>query len=110
MRLTLYWQALKPPSHSYTVFTHLLDATGVLRGQKDSVPRGGELPTDHWLSGEVIADRYDIAIAPDAPPGRYQFEVGMYLGETGQRLPVADASGTQSPDDRILLAAELQVR
>ncbi len=110
VRLTLYWQVLKSPPRSYTVFTHLLDATGVLRGQKDSVPRGGELPTDRWLSGEVIADRYDIAIAPDAPAGRYQFEVGMYLGETGQRLPVIDANGTQSPDDRILLAAELQVR
>ncbi len=110
VRLTLYWQALNQPSHSYTVFTHALDATGVLHGQKDSVPRGGELPTDRWLPGEVIADAYDIAIAPDAPAGKYQFEVGMYLSESGERLPIVDANGARVPDDRIIVATELLVR
>ncbi len=110
VRLTLYWQALKQPSHNYTVFTHALDATGVLQGQKDSLPRGGELPTDRWLPGEVIADTYDIAVAPDAPAGKYQFEVGMYLSESGERLPIVDANGARVPDDRIIVGAELIVR
>ena len=103
VRLTLYWQALKKTSQSYTVFAHALDASGVLRGQKDALPRNGELPTDRWLPGEVVADSYEIVIAPDAPPGTYQFEVGMYSAETGKRVSVTDAGGAQLREDRVLL-------
>jgi hypothetical protein len=110
VRLTLYWQALRQPSRNYTVFTHALDATGILRGQKDSVPRGGELSTDRWLPGEVVADTYDIAIAPEAPAGKYQFEVGMYLSESGERLTIVDASGERLPEDRFIVATELLVQ
>lgn len=86
------------------MFTHALDANGVLRGQKDSAPRNGALPTDRWLPGEVIADQYDSVIAPDAPAGNYQFEVGMYLPETGARVTVMDERGARMQDDRFLLS------
>ena len=101
--MTLYWQAHQALTESYTVFVHALDPGGVLRGQKDSVPRNGDLPTDRWLPDEIIVDSYDILIAPDAPPGNYQFEVGMYRAETGARVPVKDANGVRLPDDRVLL-------
>ncbi len=110
VRLTLYWQAIRQPTHSYTVFTHALDAEGVLRGQKDSIPRGGVLPTDRWLPGEVVLDEYDIAIPPEAPTGRYQFEVGMYVAETGDRLPITDSGGARIPENRVLIGAEFSVR
>ncbi len=108
VRLTCYWQALKTPGAGFTVFAHLLDANGVLRGQKDAPPRNGELATDRWLPGEVIADAHEIAIAPDAPAGKYQFEVGMYLLETGERMAVLDAGGARVQADRVLLG-ELNV-
>ena len=35
LNLTLYWQATDTPSQDYTVFVHLLDESGTLRGQGD---------------------------------------------------------------------------
>lgn len=103
VRVTLYWQALRAPGQSYTVFVHALDAAGVLRGQKDAIPRDGALPTDRWLAGEVVADTFDVTLSPDAPAGNYQFEVGMYFSDTGTRLPIADDNGAALPDARVLL-------
>ncbi len=110
VRLTLYWQAVQRPARSYIVFTHALDQSGAVRGQEDSVPRGGSLPTDRWLPGEVVVDPYDIVIASDAAPGSYEFEVGMYLAETGVRVPAYASSGEREPDDRIVLNTNIEVR
>jgi len=102
LQLTLYWQARDEMQLSYTVFTHLLDAEEHVWGQTDSIPLRGEAPTTSWVSGEVIADRYDIIVAPDAPPGDYVFEIGMYDATTGRRLPVS-ADGLRAEGDRLLL-------
>ena len=100
--LTLYWRALTAMDTSYTVFTHLLDSDSRVWGQKDNVPKSGTYPTTLWVEGEVIADQYEIVVKPDAPPGQYVIEVGMYLPQSGQRLPVLDELG-QVQGDRILL-------
>ena len=102
LQLTLYWRCRAPMSTSYTVFAHLLDPDGAIRGQRDGIPCAGACPTDDWVVGEVIVDTYDIICQPDAPPGRYRLAVGMYDAETSQRLPVIDAHGT-SLGDRVLL-------
>jgi len=96
--LTLYWQALTEMDESYTVFTHLLAPDGSMAGQRDTAPLDGAYPTDLWLSGEVVADTYEISLRTDTPPGEHRLEVGMYVAETGARLPVSDTS-----DDAILL-------
>jgi hypothetical protein len=75
------------------VFTHLLDGNEQIRGQMDSIPLRGEAPTTSWVSGEVIADGYDIVVEPSAPPGTYTIEIGMYDAGIGQRLPVRDVGG-----------------
>jgi mannosyltransferase len=102
LHLTLYWQALAEMDTSYTVFTHLLDSDSRIWGQKDSVPGNGTLPTTSWSSGEIITDRYEIAVHPDAQPGRYVLEIGLYDADTGQRLPIVGQEGQQL-DDRVLL-------
>jgi hypothetical protein len=86
--LTLYWRATGDVAASYTVFTHLLDASQRVRGQVDQVPGGGSLPTNGWAVGEVVEDRYEIPLDAAAPPGRYELEVGLYDARGGQRLPV----------------------
>jgi mannosyltransferase len=106
--LTLYWQALAEMDTSYTVFVHLLDEKEKIRGQRDSVPGGGTMPTSSWLRGEVIADHYEIPVDAQAPPGIYQVEVGMYEAGSGVRLPVLDAAG-RVQGDRILLE-EVEIR
>ena len=89
-------------AEGYTVFTHLVDGEGQMWGQKDNEPADGFYPTTEWRKGEIVRDQYDLTIPFDAPPGEYQIEVGMYVGETGERLL---ASRPESPerDDRILL-------
>jgi hypothetical protein len=110
VHLTLYWQALSTMETSYTVFIHLLDEEGDLRGQRDSVPGGGSLPTTGWMSGEVIADRYDISIASDAPAGGYRLLVGMYEPVSGKRLPVYDGAGNGVGDSVTLEGVEVVSR
>lgn len=93
----------------YTVFTHLLNPSGMVRGQLDQPPLGGEAPTTTWLPGEVLVDRYVIPIAPDAPPGTYQVEIGMYNPATLERLPAFDETEHRLQHDRILLEDTVEV-
>ena len=109
LHLTLYWRALGEMDKSYTVFTHLLDSDSHIRGQKDSVPGDGTLPTTSWATGEIITDKYDIAIHSDAQPGRYVLEIGFYDADTGQRLSVVNQKG-QRLDDRVLLPEGITLR
>jgi hypothetical protein len=87
---------------SYTVFTHLLDAEERVWSQVDSIPLRGEAPTTSWVSGEVIADEYNIVAEPSTPPGAYSIEIGMYDVATGQRLPIF-TGGQQLEGDRLVL-------
>jgi hypothetical protein len=103
LRLTLYWQCLRPMDTSYTVFTHVLDRQSKVWGQVDRIPLEEARPTTGWLPGEVLVDSYEIPVRSDAPPGTYAIEVGMYDATTGVRLAVRDEQGRSMADDRILL-------
>ena len=91
--LTLYWEAMAPLSHDYTVFTQVLGPGNEKIGQKDNQPQGGDYPTSFWDVGEIVPDAYEIQLDPEAPAGEYRLVVGMYLLETGERLPVLDEQG-----------------
>ncbi|MCB0224079.1 MAG: hypothetical protein KDI02_10345, partial [Anaerolineae bacterium] len=84
------------------VFTQLLGPDFQLHGQLDHQPIDNLWPTTRWQPGERLADRYDIPIDPNAPPGSYQILVGMYNGQTGERLPVSQ-DGNPVPDNAIRL-------
>lgn len=106
--LTLYWQALGRMERSYTVFVHLLDERSQIWGQKDTIPGGGSMPTTGWVKGEVITDRYEVMVMPEAPAGHYLLECGLYWAETGERLPVYTKGG-DSRGDRIILPITIEV-
>ncbi len=94
LRLTLYWQAVAPMDHTYTVFVHLRQPAGGNVAQADHRPLGDLYPTTLWPVGETIRESSDLFLPPDLPPGRYELWVGLYLLETGARLPVQnDTSG-----------------
>ena len=103
IELTLYWRSLQPVDTDYTVFTHALDENGMVRAQQDNPPINGTHPTSHWAMSETIRDRYALTFAPDSPKGEYMIEVGMYDGQTGERLPVYDETGQELPDRRMML-------
>jgi len=93
-RITLYWRDIQPSNSLYTVFMHLVDASGQLRGQHDAQPASGTWPTNAWIPGQSIQDTYEVPIDPTAPTGAYHYEVGMYDPVSGQRLQIAAADGT----------------
>jgi len=90
--LTLFWKSLTATNADYTVFVHVLDASGQVIAQTDAPPRGGAYPTLLWVPGEFIADDY----AFDLTSGTYTLEVGLYLPETGERLSVFDVAGNKT--------------
>lgn len=53
-----------------------MGADGELIGQRDSVPGAREWATMCWLAGEVIADDYELFVAPIIGPGLYALETG----------------------------------
>ncbi|MCR4408204.1 MAG: hypothetical protein NUW24_15005 [Anaerolineae bacterium] len=109
VHLTLYWQTPVPIHQDYTVFTHLLDPTGWLRGQQDNPPVYATYPTGQWAVDEIIVDKYDIALEIGAPPGKYALELGMYDPATVERLPIRGEDGTDL-GDRVLLSSAIEVQ
>jgi hypothetical protein len=105
LHLTLYWQAQTRMEKSYTVFVHLLDAESYIWAQQDGIPASGARPTTGWVPGEVIRDEVQLAVDPQAPPGDYIIEVGLYDASDPAfpRLPVLDKAG-QGMENRVLLA------
>lgn len=91
LRVVLYWRARGTTDTSYTVFVHVVDASGAIRAQGDQIPGAGAYPTTTWLQGEYLVDVYDIALPHDISRD-YSLRVGMY-DATGARLPVFDARG-----------------
>ena len=91
LHLTLIWQAEGPADADYTAFAHLLDATGLVRGQADSQPAA---PTSTWAPGQVVTQQLTIAVPPDAVPGQYHIAVGLYHAPSGYRLPTAGDAGS----------------
>ena len=95
--LTLYWQAMGPVGADYTVFVHLLDVEGQIRGQGDGPPAHGFYPTSSWDAGEVVVDEHLVAVDSEAAAGSYRLAVGLYLRPGGQRL------ATYGGEDRLFL-------
>ena len=109
LTVTLHWRAEATGERGYVVFVHLLDGEERMRAQSDREPVDGARPTTSWLRGEILRDLHPLLVAPDAPPGQYLLEIGMYDPAGGERLPVLDARGTEI-GDRILLPTQVRVR
>ena len=101
--LTLDWRALSDVRDSYTAFVHVISDQGELVAQRDSVPRGGRFPTQHWLAGDVVPDQFALPIRADAPPGLYRVKVGLYETQSRERLPAWTAGGELLPNGLIVL-------
>lgn len=105
--LTLYWRSLEAVQEPYTVFAHLLgpprpDSDSPVWAGDDHEPGRASYPTSAWQPGEAILDEYALPIPPDAPPGPYDLEVGLYQWPAMQRLAVSSSSGMAGADYAIL--------
>lgn len=102
LEVDLRWQGLSAWPADYTVFVHLIGPDGKLYGQVDAYPVHGTLPTTQWKEGQLVDDPYVVELAPEAPPGDYQVEVGWYLLATLRRLSVLDSAG-HPVDDHVIV-------
>ncbi len=103
----LVWRLTRPAEASYTLFVHLLNASGELVAQADTIPVAGLFPTDTWPVGVPVRDQVEIALPPGALAGRYTLALGWYNWRTGERFPVTDLTG-QPLADRIELPVEMR--
>lgn len=103
LRVTLYWRAISasPPAVAYTVFAHVLNASGTLVGQHDGPPVDGQRPTTGWVQGEVLTDVHEIEFRDPAYQGTGQIEVGWYNPQDMQRLR------TDNDSDHVILPTSI---
>ncbi len=92
LHLILTWQATRPFYRDWKLFVHLLDSSGQMVAQTDPLAGAGAEQEDYftgrWDPGELIRDDVALTIPPDAPPGPYRLALGLYDGDTLERLPV----------------------
>ena len=71
--VTAAWQAPDSAPEDIRFFVHLLGPDDALHSQQD-VAHGAA----GYEAGEVLADRYSLPLAPNAPPGTYRLVAGAY--------------------------------
>lgn len=108
LNVTLYWKTDVRLGERYTVFNHVVDASGAKIGQKDDEPGHGFSPTVYWEPGKVYSDTFPVALDPEAKPGTYNLVVGLYRHINDTRLPAFDASGSPLGDYPELAAVTIK--
>jgi len=98
--LTLYWQSLAATPQDYDLFIHVLDAQGQIVAQADGQPLNGLAATHLWQPGDIVQTRHPLLLPPESDVGDYTLQTGMYLRETGERLP---AVGETVRDNAVVL-------
>ncbi len=109
LRLALYWQADAKLEQNYTIFIHILDDSGNLIAQRDSMPQDGNFATTHWTAGPLVHDIHLIPLPPDIPAGEYRVAIGLYVWQTEERLPAYGSDGAELPDEMIVLEQTFEV-
>ncbi|MCL4858820.1 MAG: DUF2029 domain-containing protein [Caldilineaceae bacterium] len=103
LQVTLFWRATAPIPRDYTVFVHVVDATGAMAGQWDQQPAAGESPTTGWQPGALVVDEYQIPLNARGTVAPYRLLAGLYDAPTGERLAVAETARPVS-DGRLEIA------
>jgi uncharacterized membrane protein len=83
------WKAAKPINQRITFSLHLVGSDGRTVAQADSEMGSGHFPTPLWHTwneAPIVADRFDIALSPDLPAGRYPLLAGAFESETVSAL------------------------
>jgi len=103
LQLALHWASRASTPRDYTVFVHLRNEEGKVVAQADGPPLNGDYPTSYWTPGEAFVDQRVLEIQ-GLPAGQYDLSVGLYLLDTGERLPVQTGTGEHLTDGAIPLA------
>jgi hypothetical protein len=110
VEVILYWRAYAPLDRQYTVFVHLLDASGAWVAGWDMMPRYNTYPTTDWPVVELIDDVHIVPLSADLLPGEYAISLGMYDWGTGERLPAYTRQGEAIPEAAVVLQDKVTVK
>lgn len=104
--LDLAWRATHPTTKRYTTFVQIIGPTNPTTNtpvwaQQDRQPGNGTYATDEWHAGERIVEHFDLKIPPESLPGEYRIQAGMYLLETGERVPLFQSDGARVENDAL---------
>ena len=102
--VNLYWKVIATMPESYTGFLHLTGPDGRLVAQDDHELGRGFYRTIFWQRGEIVRERYELALPKNIPPGSHAIWAGVYGFPSFKRLAVRSAS-TLAQDDRVWLDA-----
>lgn len=102
IELRIHWRALARIENSYTVFVHLLNSENQVIASQDYTPLGGAFPTmlwfPKWLPDQTVVDPYTLTTPPDAAPGEYSLEIGLYGLRSVVRVSAFDQAGNLAGD------------
>ncbi len=91
IRLSLYWQALRPAETELLAYVHSVETMIVRR---DSVPATGNLLATEWRSGEIWAEHYIVTIPQNTgAPLTDLLIAGLYDPQAGRPLQARNESG-----------------
>lgn len=108
VQVTYYWRALEPVARDFQVFVHgdaLEGSDRRLHG--DHWPAGGAIPTGVWRPGEVVKDRFLLAIPGSYAGRRLGLYTGLYRGE--DRLRITDRGSVEATSDHRALAVQIDL-
>lgn len=92
--VTLVWRSLAPTAGNWTTFVHVVGSNGAAWGQLDREPVATSYRTSGWRVGDVVIDRFEPVLTPDAA-GPAMVDVGWYDLATGARLPVGNGTSVR---------------
>jgi hypothetical protein len=102
LSLTLVWTTASKIRVDYSVSTQLLDGSGRLIAQHDSMPVDNMMPMSAWEPGETIHDPVSLTMPGSAPTGAYSLIVVVYDHQSLARL---SPRGTGSQGDHAVVAS-----
>jgi len=111
--VTLYWEAITPPTRDYRMFLHLCrDCDIPPLANDDGPPLGGYAPagmTTTWRIGDPVHDERALTLPRNLPPGYYTLLLGVYSGDgaPASRLPITTSASTFSENRLVLGIVEV---
>jgi 4-amino-4-deoxy-L-arabinose transferase-like glycosyltransferase len=97
IQVELYWSPTGATAPQLAAFVHAAGPQGTL-GQSDHLPADGFWPVAWWRPGQVVRDRHVLDLSAPWDGTVHQLAVGWYDAQSGDRLPVADATGEPAGD------------
>jgi hypothetical protein len=108
LRVTLYWESLKPTQGDYSVFIHLLDpSTGDIVAQADHLLFPHTYPTSQWQPGRYLRDSFTLFVPKKHIGESLALRLGLYRDNT--RLPLTNSAGTSPGVQDFLDAGTIRV-